>query len=145
MDSVAAIALRAISMGERYTPYGTPYQRPSLPAFPSVPNYGAYRPPYRVVYADTEGREGWLSRAEREALWERSRAEVNLNRHTHVTMIQRDTRSIFWGINMSRCNLTWNEMRQSETPPQFILLYNSRTGEHDCHVSFDAADQSWMD
>ena len=141
--------------GARFAPSWRPAQ--SGASFPP-PSYGRYSNSFVVprmflgspVLAqapsgDTTSRGGWLTRADREALWDHSRAEVNRMRATHITILQRDNRQTFWGVNMEQCRIPWSELRNSEVPPQFFLIYNSQTGEHECHLSFDVDDRRWMD
>ena len=94
---------------------------------------------------DETSRDGWLTRADREARWDYTRAEANRLRPTHLTVLQRDNRNTFWGVNMEQCRIPWSELRNSEVPPQLFLIYNPRTGEHDCYFSFDVEDRRWMD
>ena len=149
---------RAARRDDRAAPYWRPTE--SGASFPS-PSYGRFSNAFQIepsrgslpftsvpVLAQTRdltSRDGWLTRADREALWDHTRAEVNRLRATHITVLQRDNRNTFWGVNMEQCRIPWSELRNSEVPPQLILLYNSRTGEHECHFSFDVEDRRWMD
>ena len=139
----------------RFAPYYGGYST-SFIAPRVEPSYGRYSnsyaaprglmsTPVRAQSGDVTSTETWLTRADRQALWDHSRAEVNRLRSTHVTILQRDNRRTFWAVNMEQCQIPWSELRLSEVPPQFHLLYNPRTGEHDCVLSLDLDDRRWMD
>ena len=56
-----------------------------------------------------------------------------------VAAVQEDISRKVWGVNMSRCDLTSEQMRTSHVPPQFTLSWNRETQKFDCVMTFSTS------
>ena len=75
------------------------------------------------------------NRSQRQIYWDRQ-LQYNLNnwRRGQIGMLQIDSQQRLWGINL-QCQTNWNELRQSETPPKFTLIWDSDLSEFRLYCS----------